>query len=102
MDGEKLKVRLYHEGRLIASVEVIDGNPVMDIKDAAAKRYLHDGMSLKDFNGFLSRRAFPNRHDQGTADALRELGLPRYDLYEILKKTHGVMLHDKISLDLET
>ncbi|BAK45299.1 hypothetical protein [Eggerthella sp. YY7918] len=101
MDEKNLKAKIYWKEKLIALVEVIDGTVKVDIKDERARLYLFDGMSAKDFNKFLSSRVFPNRHDESTADALKELQLPKYDVLEILKKTHGIMLHDNISLDLE-
>ena len=76
---------------------VDEGKFYNDLYESDFKWMLDESGSWEELMFFLRSRIFPKR-DDGYKD-LEMLGLKKYDVFEILKKTNGKMFHDDISIE---
>lgn len=77
--------------KVTAHVKVV--NNVVDVQRftniAYEQPFLHQPVSLEFVKHFLKRRAV-SADKEGIDEILRNLGIEKYDVVDILKKTHGV------------
>lgn len=90
MEKETCVAKIIVDG---ATVEVVNYTDDLILRPFG----LNVAPTYKDFIEFLKDRCVPEQR-AGLSEALKEWGLPCYNPYDIVRKTHGVMFEDYIWL----
>ena len=87
MTMDKVSTKIVVQGK-----KVFFENYTDDFIDRAFGNY-ESPVSLKRFEELLEERCFP-RTRGNAKEVLKSLGLDTYNVYEIVKRTHGAMFDD--------
>lgn len=100
-----LRLRYMHEDTLCTIIDVDEMNQKVRIKNYASHIMFRafgvkENPSYSDYKEFLKSRCFPETRDKMKL-ILKEMGLPFYDPFLIIKKTEGRMAEDHFWIKIE-